>query len=172
MNFIEIITTGGTIEKLYDEDHGTLVNRQSIVSRMLSELRLENLTWNITELMSKDSLEIDDRDRQKIVEAVRVLLAQKRSQRLDGIVILHGTDTLPLTGELLFETFPDTNVPIVLTGAMRPFELRKSDALQNLTEAIFAARIYKSGVHCVAHGLSLSFPGVAKDRKRGTFAKQ
>ena len=52
---------------------------------------------------------------------------------------------------------------------MRPFEMQRSDALQNLTEALFAARALEPGVYCVAHGRGLRFPGVTKDRRRGTF---
>ncbi len=62
-------------------------------------------------------------------------------------------------------------MPIVLTGAMRPFEMKSSDALQNLTEAIFAAGVLPPGVYCVAHGRALAFPGVRKDVERGTFVK-
>ncbi len=62
-------------------------------------------------------------------------------------------------------------MPIVLTGALRPFEMKRSDALQNLTEAIFAAGLLGPGVYCVAHGRVLAFPGVRKDVERGTFVK-
>jgi len=41
-------------------------------------------------------------------------------------------------------------VPVVLTGAMRPFEMQRSDALQNLNEAIFATGVLEPGVWCVA----------------------
>jgi L-asparaginase len=62
-------------------------------------------------------------------------------------------------------------VPIVLTGAMRPFEMTRSDAQQNLTEAIFAVGLLDPGVYCAAHGRVLKFPGVRKDRERGTFVR-
>ena len=62
-------------------------------------------------------------------------------------------------------------VPVVLTGAMRPFEMERSDAFQNLTEAIFATGVLSPGVYCVAHGRALAFPGVVKDREGGRFVK-
>ena len=58
---------------------------------------------------------------------------------------------------------------VVLTGAMRPYELRASDALQNMTEAILAVQLLDSGVYCVLHSKILTFPGVAKDAELGTF---
>lgn len=167
MDRVCLITTGGTIEKTYDEETGELSNRRSIVRRMLHELRLDDLEVEIVELMSKDSLFLDDADRERIVAAVREAI--EAVPEPTGVVILHGTDTLTRTGERILETLPQPPMPVVLTGAMRPFEMKRSDALQNLTEALFAARALASGVYCVAHGRALPFPGVVKDRERGTF---
>jgi L-asparaginase len=163
---VTLITTGGTIEKTYDEQTGELANRRSIVRRMLSELRLEETAVNVLEVLSKDSLEMTAEDRDRILEAVRATSAATH-----GIVVLHGTDTLALTGQHLHAHLEQPRVPIVLTGAMRPFEMKQSDALQNLTEAIFATGVLAPGVYCVAHGRALPFPGVRKDSERGTFVK-
>jgi L-asparaginase len=168
---ITLITTGGTIEKTYDEHSGELANRQSIVRRMLAELRLEETAVNIFELLSKDSLEMTDADRTRIVEAARLAGGDQADAGTGGVVILHGTDTLAQTGEKLCAEIPEPRVPIVLTGAMRPFEMKSSDALQNLTEAIFATGILSPGVYCVAHGRALAFPSVRKDVERGTFVR-
>ena len=169
MRRITLITTGGTIEKTYDELSGELANRKSIVDRMLSELRLEDTKVDPVEVMSKDSLDMDDADRERIVQQVRSAMGEHDTS---GIVILHGTDRLALTGERILADIPSPRVPVVLTGAMRPFEMKESDALQNLTEAIFAAGILEPGVYCVAHGRALSFPGVRKDAARRTFVKE
>ncbi|HVT59159.1 MAG TPA: asparaginase domain-containing protein [Thermoanaerobaculia bacterium] len=181
MREIALITTGGTIEKTYDEQTGELLNRRSIVRRMLSELHLEETAVRVVELMSKDSLEMTDADRRSILEAVRANGGDRDVDRGEaagdgkadgnaaGIVVLHGTDTLERTGELLAAEIGRPRVAIVLTGALRPFEMRQSDALQNLTEAIFAAGLLPPGIYCVAHGRAMPFPGVRKDRDRGTF---
>ncbi len=175
MRCITLITTGGTIEKTYDEQSGQLLNRGSILRRMLRRLRLEDTQVRVIDLMSKDSLHMDDADRERIVEAVSVAgggvpVGQRElATETTGVVILHGTDTLSVTGEMVLARIPRPRVPIVLTGAMRPFEMTRSDALQNLTEAIFAAGVLPPGVYCVGHGRTLRFPGVKKDRDRGTF---
>lgn len=172
MRHVTLITTGGTIEKTYDEASGTLNNRRSIVRRMLRRLRLEETTVNILELLSKDSLDMTDADRARIVEAVRASGATAPRGTFapgSGVVVLHGTDTLTVTGERILHDIPSPGVPIVLTGAMRPYEMQRSDALQNLTEAIFALGTLAPGVYCVAHGRAMVFPGVTKDRSRGTF---
>jgi L-asparaginase len=164
MRHVTLITTGGTIEKTYDERSGELSNRGSIVRKMLRRLRLEGTRVAIVELMSKDSLFMTDADREQIAGVVGAHQATT-----DGVVILHGTDTLSVTGELLCRKFSPPRIPVVLTGAMRPYEMTRSDALQNLTEAIFGAGVLAPGVYCVTHGRALKFPGVVKDRESGTF---
>lgn len=165
MRSITLITTGGTIEKTYDEHNGVLENRRSIVRRMLRRLHLEETSISIVELMSKDSLHMTDEDRERIAKTVEVVMGA--SPAPTGVVILHGTDTLTVTGELLAQR--EWPRPVVLTGAMRPFEMTRSDALQNLTESLLAVGVMPPGVYCVAHGRVLRFPGVRKDRERGTF---
>ncbi|HBS29449.1 MAG TPA: asparaginase [Phycisphaerales bacterium] len=180
MRHIALLTTGGTIEKVYDEAAGALVNKGSIVERMVRRLRLEDTRITIGEVMCKDSLLITDDERLLIVKAVRDAMAS--SPAPTGIVVLHGTDTLCVTGDLLHEVLAPPSeppgvsgstlaCPVVLTGAMRPFEMKQSDALQNLTEAIFATSLLPPGVYVAAHGRSLRFPGVVKDRVRGAFVR-
>ncbi len=167
---VTIITTGGTIEKTYDERTGELENRRSILGRMLRRVRLADCDIEVVELMSKDSLLMTADDRERILKAVKDACADSGGGRsADGVVILHGTDTLGETGELLCASIGSPRVAIALTGAFRPFEMRLSDALQNLTEAILSVGILEPGVYCVLHGRALEFPGVVKDRDAGTF---
>ena len=161
---IHIITTGGTIEKTYDERTGELKNTRSIVDRMLKRLTLPDTTITIQELLSKDSLHFTDDDRNKVLHATQDAIPQTSS-----IVILHGTDTLETTGRFLHHNLPQTTARIVITGAMRPFEMRRSDALQNLTEALIASTLLWPGIYFVGHGKSLPFPNLTKNRDRSTF---
>lgn len=172
MRHLTLITTGGTIEKTYDEMTGELSNRKSVVRRMLKRLRQEDTAISIIELIAKDSLHMTDDDRASIVKALDACGADRPpASPGSGVVILHGTDTLAITGEYILKNLKSIKVPVVLTGAMRPFEMTRSDALQNLTEAMFAVGILTPGVYCAAHGRVLQFPGVRKDRERGTFVR-
>lgn len=171
MRHLILITTGGTIEKTYDEESGDLVNRVSLVQRLLDELRLEETEVEVVELMHKDSLEMTEEDRGAILSAVVGAVGRDHGERVDGVVILHGTDTLTQTGDLLESMLGELAVPVVLTGAIRPFEMKRSDALQNLTEAVFATQALESGVYVVAHGRALRFAGVLKDQRRQTFVR-
>ena len=108
-----------------------------------------------------------DEDRVKILAAVKTELA-----RSDAVIVLHGTDTLSVTGELLHKELGDgLTKPVILTGAMRPYEFKDSDTLQNVTEALLAARLVEPGVYVVMHNRVLRFPGVVKDRQALTFRR-
>ncbi len=162
---LTILTTGGTIEKTYSERDGTLRNRHPVLDEILDSLRLPDLFVRSQSVMNKDSLDLTDDDRRTIVSVAKEAVASS-----DAIVIIHGTDTLELTGDLLFrELMPGLEIPLVLTGAMRPYEFRDSDALQNVTEALLAYRLLAPGVYVAMHNRVLRFPGVQKDRSTLTF---
>jgi L-asparaginase len=160
-----ILTTGGTIEKIYDEFEGSLTNRETIVkNKILQKLRLPYTEIQVKQIMSKDSLFMDDKDRDSILESIRTY-----SRLGNPIVLLHGTDTMDLTAKFCFEHFPEVSVPVVFTGAMKPLGFDDSDAAQNVIEAIFAARILPPGYHMTFHGKLYAVPHFKKNKQRGTF---
>ena len=166
MRRVAIISTGGTIEKTYDELSGLLANRVSVLDVMLNSLELRGVEVFRTQLMNKDSLEMDSADHGLIA-----VTAVQMSRAYDGVVVVHGTDRLAVTGHRIVEQ-PDIEAPIVLTGAMRPYLLRNTDALQNMTEALLAVQLLEPGVYVAMHNCVLAFPGVEKDERRGTFVKR
>ncbi|MBI3833829.1 MAG: asparaginase [Planctomycetes bacterium] len=164
---VTVITTGGTIAKTFNEAEGSLSNDRPVIESIVAVLRLPDLRITYRHVLSKDSLQMTDDDRRKILGAVREAILES-----DAIVIAHGTDTLSVTGELLHRELMPAPVPIVLTGAMRPYEFRDSDALQNVTEAMLACRLVPAGVYVAMHNRVLKFPGVIKDREALTFVKR
>ena len=167
---IALISTGGTIEKTYEELGGTLSNRVSVLDVMLAQLELRGTT-QITRisLMNKDSLDMTAADHALIAEAVEAQL-----QSHDGVIVVHGTDRLAESGEATLKRLQASGGPrgpVVFTGAMRPWELRRTDATQNLTEALLAVQILAPGVYVSMHNRVLAFPGVRKDRATLTFVK-
>ncbi|MCG6950206.1 MAG: asparaginase [Acidobacteria bacterium] len=163
---LTILTTGGTIDKTYDEFQGSLRNEYTVIDVILDSLRLPDLEIRHVEVMHKDSLDMTDEDRQVIAQAVC-----NAAPTADAIVILHGTDTLSETGELLVERCAGVTIPVVLTGAMRPYEFRDTDALQNVIEALMASRLVDPGIYVVMHNRVLRFPGVVKDREALSFVR-
>jgi L-asparaginase len=163
---IALVSTGGTIEKTYDALRGVLANTVAVLDVMLASLELRGVALSRVHLMNKDSLEMTAADHQLIAETVRA-----EAERHDGVVVVHGTDRLAASGERCVEVLGTPRVPVVFTGAIRPYELRSTDALQNLTEALLAVQLLAPGVYVVMHNAVLAFPGVVKDPVRGTFVK-
>jgi L-asparaginase len=163
---IALVSTGGTIEKTYDELSGVLSNKLSVLDVMLASLELRGVELVRVPLMNKDSLEMTPADHTLIARTAESMVAAH-----DGVVIVHGTDRLAKTGERIVEIVPELHGPIVLTGAMRPYALRNTDALQNLTEALLAVQVLTAGVYVAMHNVVLRFPGVVKDEKLGTFIR-
>jgi L-asparaginase len=163
---IALISTGGTIEKTYDELAGVLDNRTSVLDVVLASLQLQGVEIVRIPLMNKDSLQMSKQDHDLIART-----AGSMAEAHDGVVIVHGTDRLAITGERIHELLGTPRVPIVLTGAMRPYVMRNTDALQNLTEALLAVQVLPPGVYAAMHNHVLQFPGVVKDKDKGTFVR-
>lgn len=161
-----IFTTGGTIDKSYDEQAGHLENRRSEVPGLLSRLRLPHTKVHVASIMAKDSLDMTHRDRS--------IIAQRAQLHMDGpqsspLVIIHGTDTMDQTAKALFEAMPSLPAPVVFTGSMRPLGFADSDAVQNMAEALVAAKLLAPGVYIAFHGQIFTVPWVKKDHQGGTF---
>ena len=164
---LTILTTGGTIDKTYDEFQGSLRNQHTVIDVILDSLRLPDLDILNVEVMHKDSLDMTTEDREIIAKAVC-----DAAPASDAVVVLHGTDTLSETGELLVRQCSRLEIPILLTGAMRPYEFRDTDATQNVIEALLASRMVDPGVYLAMHNRVLRFPGVVKDRQALTFVRK
>jgi L-asparaginase len=164
MQRIHVITTGGTIEKVYLEQTGNVENVDGKIDRYFRQLRLPDADIEFTHVMNKDSLEMTDADRAQVLDAVRSRLPDHVP-----IVITHGTDTMVDTGLLIERSLPDLRVPIVLTGAMTPLGFEASDGLQNLTESLLAAHVLPPGVYVVMHNQVFPVDRVRKDRDLARF---
>jgi L-asparaginase len=166
MRTIHLITTGGTIEKAYSEQEGTVLNGAGKIERYLNQLRLPDCEVRVLPLMNKDSLEITAQDRRRLAAELTSLLPHGHP-----VVIIHGTDTMVETGVYIQKLFEhQLKIPVILTGAMTPLGFEGSDGLQNLTESLLAARLLRSGVFIVFHGKIHRVDKACKDRERGTFA--
>src|SRR5208282_6264267 len=97
MQRVYVIATGGTIEKVYSEQTGNVQNLDSKIDRYFRMLRLPDAGIAVTHLMNKDSLEMTDDDRARVLQTVR----EKLQADPAPVVITHGTDTMVETGLLL-----------------------------------------------------------------------
>jgi L-asparaginase len=160
-----IITTGGTIEKTYDEFDGSLENRGTTIrNRILSKLRMPYTHLVIHPLLSKDSLYMDDHDRKIISDTIAVEMNKN-----SPIVVLHGTDTMEHSACYCFEHIKNPSVAVVFTGAMIPMGFDDTDATQNVTEAILASKLLAPGFYISFHNQIFKVPHVQKNKEKRTF---
>ena len=158
INSILFIQTGGTIDKDYPRSTGGYAFEITTpaVERML-ECITPVFSYRVLPLLQKDSQEITDEDRDRILKR-----CQAASERV--IIITHGTDTMLETAEYIAQRPYWTNISdinlgfqegkklIILTGAMKPERFVDSDAMCNLGLALGAASLLESGVYIAMSG--------------------
>ena len=155
---ILILTTGGTIDKVYFDAKSEYEVGPPNIERVLSELQL-SISYRIQPLMRKDSLDMTMEDRTMIREAV--IRAPET-----GILITHGTDTMVETGRHLIGV---KNKTIVLTGALEPALFKTSDALFNIGCGLGAVQVSPPGVYIAMNGRIFDCLKVRKNVARNRF---
>jgi len=156
---IKLLLTGGTIDKHYHELTGELSFNKSHIDAMLQQARCQ-VGLSIQQVLLKDSLEMNDADRQQLLQACQ-------NSQENRIVITHGTDTMVETASTLAPFIQDKT--IVLLGAMIPYTLKHSDSLFNLGAAIAAVQCLGVGVYITMNGKIFSWDQVQKNRQLGQF---
>lgn len=156
---IKLFITGGTIDKVYDELTGALTFKQTQLVDMLNRGHSMNDTTSEI-LFLKDSLEMNDADRQ-------LILSKCLESDEGNIIITHGTDTMVETAQLLGKMIKDKTV--VLFGAMVPYSMAQSDALFNLGFALSSVQTSANGVYIAMNGKIFDFDKVKKNKALGIF---
>ncbi|WP_271409853.1 asparaginase [Pseudomonas sp. Q1-7] len=145
-----VLYTGGTIGMLQTSEG--LAPASGFEARMREQLDDQGLalTWHFQELLPLiDSANM----RQANWLAMRDAVVEAVERGHDGVLLLHGTDTLAYSAAALSFLLLGLPVPVVLTGAMLPAGGEGSDAWPNLLGAI---RALQKGV---APGVHLFFNG-------------
>jgi len=160
MHSLLIIDTGGTFNKRYNPLTGNLdVDGHSQAVRDIASKWLCELP--ILSIIGKDSLEMDDTDRETIAQTII-------QSEANHILIIHGTDTMSLTAEYLAQKRFDKS--IVLTGAMVPYSIDPVEATANFALALgYLTATPPSGVTIAMHGIILPHAHIAKSYELGKF---
>ena len=158
MNKLEIITTGGTIDKVYFDDQSDYQIGEPEIGKILHAMNV-NFSMNINALMRKDSLYVNAEDRELIRKAAVASDAEH-------IIITHGTDTMVETAKKLQGISGKT---IVLTGALNPARFRDSDAVFNIGCAVGAVQALPEGVYITMNGAVWDPMKVRKNRRANRF---
>jgi L-asparaginase len=156
---LRILATGGTFDKHYDEIAGKLWFGESHLPDVIKRARI-TLPVAFEQVALLDSLDMKDEDRQRV-------LASCSAASEKAIVIIHGTDTMRETGEVLGNARLDKT--IILTGAMIPYEIANSDALFNFGFACGVAQTLPAGVYVAMNGQVFEWHNVQKNRSAGVF---
>lgn len=157
---IRIIATGGTIDKVHDPISEQLVfQKNSHIDNILKEANINHIHIEI--LMMMDSLDMTEEHRKQILSAIEKAPETK-------IVITHGTSTMDQTA-LYLENNLKTKKTIIITGALRPYSLMKSDSEFNLGGAVIAAQILDDGVYVVMSGQIFKAGGFRKNPQTARF---
>jgi len=141
MDELLIVTTGGTIDKIYFDDKSDFQVGDPQIGRMLEELGVA-FRYRVIPIIRKDSLHITDEDR----ELIRATIAAQPARH---VLLTHGTDSMVETAKVL-ATIPDKT--IVLTGALSPARFRGSDAEFNIGTAVGAVQSKPPGVYVAMNG--------------------
>ncbi|SOB77675.1 L-asparaginase [Marinobacter sp. LV10R510-11A] len=157
---VRIFTTGGTIDKVYFDANSEFEIGESLVPELLAESNIYK-GYRLQGLLRKDSLEMTDEDRALVLEAVT-------GSGSDRILITHGTDTMAETASVLSDLRHKT---IVLTGAMQPARMRRSDAVFNIGFAWAAVQLLPPGVYIAMNGEVFEAGAVRKNLKAQRFER-
>lgn len=158
---LKVFCAGGTIDKIYYDALSDYQIGDPQVDAIMQESNVQ-FEYAIESVLKKDSLEMNDEDRQAILDRVR-------AEPCRNILITHGTDTMAKTAQVLEQV---TDKTIVLVGSMQPARFKDSDATFNIGFAVAAARLLPAGIYIAMNGNVLPGNEATKNRTAGVFELQ
>ena len=160
MHKILLISTGGTFNKYYSEQTGKL-EIDPEAKALQNILHKWRCTFEIKTIIGKDSLDINDTDRQKMLETILDSDYKK-------IIVIHGTDTMDKSAKFIADS--NLSKQVVFTGAMIPYSIDSIEATANLASALgYIQGINKNGVYISMNGTIDSHDNIFKNRDVGRF---
>jgi len=158
MKRLQVITTGGTIDKIYFDAKSDYKIGEPEIARILGDMNVA-FGWQVQPLLRKDSLQLTDADRELVRRAVEASDARH-------FLITHGTDTMVETARALAGLGDRV---IVLTGALNPARFIGSDAVFNIGCAVGAVQCVPAGVWIAMNGRVWHPERVRKNRDANRF---
>ncbi|MDE1897810.1 MAG: asparaginase [Xanthomonadaceae bacterium] len=158
MDQLCIITTGGTIDKIYFDDKSDYQIGAPQIGEILAQIGVA-FRFEVIPILRKDSLHLTDDDRRLVRDAIA-----RQPQR--HVLVTHGTDTMVETAQALAGLGDKV---IVLTGALNPARFTGSDAVFNIGCAVGAVQALPAGVWIAMNGRVWDPAGVRKNRAANRF---
>ena len=177
---IYLLTMGGTIDKDYPRltsGYAFEFGDESAGERILSTHPNLGISYEVTSICKKDSLEVTDEDRKLLADAIARILEQR--QCFVRFVVTHGTDTMVETAQYiqncLEKNLDNFKPPFVIsfTGATKPERFIDSDASFNVGCAVAATSACNPGsvVICM-NGNVIPAESCVRDEKTGLFCRK
>ncbi len=158
---ITVLNTGGTFNKRYNPILGQLEVPTDNIALDKIVKSCFNVEFDIKNIVSKDSLDFTQEDREIILENIK-------NSASDKIIIIHGTDTVDLTAKFIEDKIQGKK--IVFTGAMVPMSIDEVEATMNFSQAIgFLNAPIENGIYLSMHGSVIEHSKLKKDRTVGQF---
>lgn len=158
MDKLLIVTTGGTIDKIYFDDMSDYQIGEPQIGQILEQLQV-GFNFEIKAIIRKDSLHFTEEDRASIYTTIK-------TSKASHVLITHGTDTMVKTALMLADIPGKT---IVLTGALNPARFRDSDAVFNVGCAVGAVQSLPDGIWIAMNGCIWDPAKVQKNRSKNRF---
>lgn len=140
MKKILMINTGGTFSSVKGEK-GLTPGLSS--EELLDEMRLvtRSIVLEMEELLSVDSANIFPKDWKRLAERIAAAI-----HVYDGVVVIHGTDTMAYTSSMLSFMLRNVPIPVVITGSQLSISHPVADAMENGRCAVYMAASGYPGV--------------------------
>ena len=155
---LEILTTGGTIDKVYFDKKSNYEVGDPFVEELLHKMNV-NISFKVKSLMKIDSLDMTVIHREEILNYIK-------NSNANNFLITHGTDSIVETAIYLKKISDKT---IVLTGSLKPAIFIDNDAIFNVGSALTSAQILKNGVYIVINGQVFNPDNVRKNLEKNIF---
>ena len=158
MQHLTIVTTGGTIDKIYFDDKSDYQIGAPQIGEILTQLGV-GFRFDVIPILRKDSLHVTDEDRALMRSTIE-------AQPHRHVLVTHGTDTMVETAAHLAGI---AGKVIVLTGALNPARFQGSDAAFNVGCAVGAVQTLADGVYIAMNGRIWDPAKVRKNRDANRF---
>jgi len=140
MNQILIIYTGGTIGMMSDPKTKVLrpINFEQIMENVpeLERLNCKIMVHSFEHIIDSSNMNPD-------IWSDIAGLIKDNYDKVDGFVILHGSDTMAFTASALSFMLENLSKPVIFTGSQLPISAIRTDAKENLMTAIEIAKAKK-----------------------------
>lgn len=146
---ISILHTGGTIASKVDYSTGAVIAKftEADILRLFPEIKdLANIKSRLVRNMQSEMMRFAHYN--ILAKAVK----QEAEKGADGVILTHGTDTIPYTSAALAFALEGVGIPVIIVGSQRSSDRGSTDSAMNLLSAAhFIVKSDFSGVGICMH---------------------